>query len=59
MKKRYPVWEVSPFEAEHCYALHSSLADRDKSDEKVQICMDKKVLLKVCFIQQASLLCAI
>ena len=53
------MWEVSPFEAEHCYALHSSLADRDKSDEKVQICMDKKVLLKVCFIQQASLLCAI
>merc|ERR1711892_1031271 len=47
MKKRYPTWEVSPFEAEHCYALHSSLAEcSEKRDEKEQICMDTKILLK-------------
>jgi len=42
-ERRFPIWEVTPFEREHDYALHSSLEYKDK--KKDQICMNKTILL--------------
>ena len=43
-ERRFPIWEVTPFEKEHDYALHSSLQFKDQKKE--QICINKTVLLE-------------
>ena len=43
-ERRFPIWEVTPFEKEHDYALHSSLQFKDQ--KKDQICINKTILLE-------------
>ena len=43
-ERRFPIWEVTPLEKEHDYALHSSLQFKDQ--KKDQICINKTVLLE-------------
>ena len=43
-ERRFPIWEVTPFEKEHDYALHSSLQFKDQKKE--QNCINKTVLLE-------------